>query len=622
MGAQFHAGADGLAVAGRILTCRGTVRAGRRPGAGGLRLRTAVSIGRSLAAGRCRCWTGSIWNSSPARSSPWWGRAAPARAPSRGLLLRLPPAGRRRGHLDGDRPSPHSTQPAGGARSHGCRSGPTLFAGSVATTSDGCARCAGPARRRGTPPPHGRPTSSWPTCATATTRGSATAAARCPSGERRRGRTRPCARPRREPADPGRADGQPRRRLAAEAGANGRRPLICRRGRYGAGDRARGTSPAGRAEPTGSCGLRRWRREIRRAECKGAVFRPLVTTLGGLLASGAGLEGAVLIAILALNGVALIATSGYLISRAAQRPPVLALTVTIVLVRFFGLGPGRWRRYLDRLTSHDLALRSLGTIRAHFFARIEPLAPGQLDGFRRGDLVARMVGDVDRLDGLYVRGLCPPLSGLAVAVACSVAAAVMLPIAGAILARRPGRRPGRACSGGALEPGAGGAPGGRARAAVLAAGRAAARCARDRRLRSGRGARGGGRGARPRAGGADEARCGQGRPGRRDGGGAGGPDHGRRAGGRRASARLRIARPGARRHGDAAQLGRVRGGCTDPRRRPRAGRRGRRGPACARPDFHGSRRSPIRWRRRPLRRDERWNWCLPPRATRMWTVRP
>jgi thiol reductant ABC exporter CydC subunit len=132
-------------------------------------------------------------------------------------------------------------------------------------------------------------------------------------------------------------------------------------------------------------------------------------------------------------GIALIATSGYLISRAAQRPPVLALTVTIVIVRFLGL-TRPLARYIDRLVSHDLALRSLGTIRSRFFARIEPLAPAQLDGFRRGDLVARMVGDVDRLDGLYVRGLCPPLSGVAVAVLCVVAATVMLPAAGAILA--------------------------------------------------------------------------------------------------------------------------------------------------------------------------------------------
>src|SRR5205085_10988345 len=132
-------------------------------------------------------------------------------------------------------------------------------------------------------------------------------------------------------------------------------------------------------------------------------------------------------------GVALIATSGYLISRAAHRPPVLALTVTIVIVRFLGL-TRPLARYIDRLVSHDLALRSLGTIRSRFFARIEPLAPGQLDGFRRGDLVARMVGDVDRLDGLYVRGLCPPLSGLLVAMLCVVAAAVKLPVAGVILA--------------------------------------------------------------------------------------------------------------------------------------------------------------------------------------------
>src|SRR4029079_10475001 len=97
---------------------------------------------------------------------------------------------------------------------------------------------------------------------------------------------------------------------------------------------------------------------------------------------------------------------------AAQRPPVLALTVTIVIVRFLGL-TRPLARYIDRLVSPALPLRSRTPIGWRFSARIEPLAPGQLDGFRRGDLVARMVGDVDRLDGLYVRGLCPSLSGLA-----------------------------------------------------------------------------------------------------------------------------------------------------------------------------------------------------------------
>ncbi|MGZ4318771.1 MAG: thiol reductant ABC exporter subunit CydC [Gaiellaceae bacterium] len=132
-------------------------------------------------------------------------------------------------------------------------------------------------------------------------------------------------------------------------------------------------------------------------------------------------------------GVGLITTSGYLISRAAEHPPVLALTVTIVLVRFFGIARPIMR-YLDRLASHDLALRALGRIRGRFYARIEPLAPAELAEFRRGDLVSRMVGDVDALQGLYLRGIGPPLVAVVVAAGCVVAAAVVLPLAGAILA--------------------------------------------------------------------------------------------------------------------------------------------------------------------------------------------
>jgi thiol reductant ABC exporter CydC subunit len=132
-------------------------------------------------------------------------------------------------------------------------------------------------------------------------------------------------------------------------------------------------------------------------------------------------------------GVALITTAGYLISRAAEHPPILSLTVTIVLVRFFGLARPI-ARYLDRLASHDLALRALGRIRGRFYARIEPLAPAELADFRRGDLVSRMVGDVDALQGLYLRGIGPPLVAGVVAIACVVAAAVVLPLAGAILA--------------------------------------------------------------------------------------------------------------------------------------------------------------------------------------------
>ena len=131
-------------------------------------------------------------------------------------------------------------------------------------------------------------------------------------------------------------------------------------------------------------------------------------------------------------GVALMATAGYLISRAAEQPPILALTTVIVVVRFLALARPL-ARYLDRLASHDLALRALGRIRANVYERIEPLAPAELDAFRRGDLVSRLVSDVDALQGLYLRGLLPSFVGLVVSVACVVTVAFVLPVAAVVL---------------------------------------------------------------------------------------------------------------------------------------------------------------------------------------------
>jgi len=132
-------------------------------------------------------------------------------------------------------------------------------------------------------------------------------------------------------------------------------------------------------------------------------------------------------------GVALIATAGYLISRAAEQPPILSLTVAIVAVRFFGLARPL-ARYADRLWSHDLALRALGRVRARFFERIEPLAPAGLEGYRRGDLLTRMVADVDALQGLYLRGVGPALVAVAAGALCIGATAAFLPAAAVVLA--------------------------------------------------------------------------------------------------------------------------------------------------------------------------------------------
>lgn len=145
-----------------------------------------------------------------------------------------------------------------------------------------------------------------------------------------------------------------------------------------------------------------------------------------LLASGLG-------ALAAAFAVALLTTAGYLISRAAEQPPILSLTTMAVAVRFFGLARPV-ARYLERLASHDLALRTLGQIRSRFFARIEPLAPAGLSSFRRGDLLTRMIADVDSLQGLYPGVMEPALGAPLVGMACIAVAFWFLPIAAVTLA--------------------------------------------------------------------------------------------------------------------------------------------------------------------------------------------
>jgi thiol reductant ABC exporter CydC subunit len=134
-----------------------------------------------------------------------------------------------------------------------------------------------------------------------------------------------------------------------------------------------------------------------------------------------------------LFGVGLMGTAGYLISKAAERPAILSLTAAIVGVRFFGLARPL-ARYLERLASHDVALRSLGRARARVYERIEPLSPAQLEDTRRGDLLSRFVADVDSLQNLYLRGLEPPLIALIAGSASVLLAALFLPVAAIVLA--------------------------------------------------------------------------------------------------------------------------------------------------------------------------------------------
>lgn len=124
------------------------------------------------------------------------------------------------------------------------------------------------------------------------------------------------------------------------------------------------------------------------------------------------------------SSVALLAASAWLIARAAEQPPVLYLSLGIVGVRAFALGRAVFR-YLERLSGHDASFRQLAEIRAGVFERMLPVAPDGLAASRRGDLLARFVGDVDELQNVPLRVVQPVVSALVV-LALSVAGVALL----------------------------------------------------------------------------------------------------------------------------------------------------------------------------------------------------
>ncbi|GAA1880656.1 hypothetical protein GCM10009836_72440 [Pseudonocardia ailaonensis] len=143
---------------------------------------------------------------------------------------------------------------------------------------------------------------------------------------------------------------------------------------------------------------------------------------------------AVLLAAGALgSGVALTATSAWLISAAALQPPVLTLMVAIVAVRAFGLGKGVLR-YAERLVSHDAALRVGSTLRVRVWSELVRIGPAVTGRLRRGDLLTRLVSDTDAPQDLVVRVLLPALSAILVGAAAVVGIGLLLPAAGLVLA--------------------------------------------------------------------------------------------------------------------------------------------------------------------------------------------
>lgn len=143
---------------------------------------------------------------------------------------------------------------------------------------------------------------------------------------------------------------------------------------------------------------------------------------------------ALLLGTLALGcGVALAAVSAWLIARASQMPPVLQLSVATVAVRAFGIGRGVLR-YLERLVSHDVALRGMTALRTELYERLAVARPETLLRLRRGDLLARVGADVDTVGDVVVRGLLPAGVAAALGAGTVLAMCAFWPPAGLALA--------------------------------------------------------------------------------------------------------------------------------------------------------------------------------------------
>ncbi|GAB3023126.1 ABC transporter [Nocardioides flavus (ex Wang et al. 2016)] len=131
------------------------------------------------------------------------------------------------------------------------------------------------------------------------------------------------------------------------------------------------------------------------------------------------------------SGVALTATASWLITRASEQPPVLHLMVAIVGVRLFGLARPVLR-HVERVLSHDVVLRELAERRARVFADLVPLVPGRL-GPRRGDLLTRVVDDVDALLDERLRVRQPLVTAALVGAGAALLTGLVSPFAGLVV---------------------------------------------------------------------------------------------------------------------------------------------------------------------------------------------
>lgn len=128
--------------------------------------------------------------------------------------------------------------------------------------------------------------------------------------------------------------------------------------------------------------------------------------------------GALLLAALTiLAGVGLMSSSGYLISRAAQRPMIVDLFMVTAAVRLFGISRAVVR-YFERVVSHDFTFTILLSMRSLLYRKFDSLSLKWIMGRRPGDLLARIVTDIETLQQVYLRIVSPVIVAVIVSFVC------------------------------------------------------------------------------------------------------------------------------------------------------------------------------------------------------------
>ncbi|WP_083078410.1 thiol reductant ABC exporter subunit CydC [Actinobaculum suis] len=106
------------------------------------------------------------------------------------------------------------------------------------------------------------------------------------------------------------------------------------------------------------------------------------------------------------SAVGLSAVSAWMITRASQMPPVMALSISATAVRALGVSKAVLR-YFNRIFSHRVALYGMSSLRTTVYSTLADSSTDVVTSVRRGDLLARMNTDVDAVGELIVKGIQP-----------------------------------------------------------------------------------------------------------------------------------------------------------------------------------------------------------------------